>query len=425
MHMKSKTTGLYGWHVAHGANMIDFGEYKMPLWYPSGAKMEHLAVLRRAGIFDTSHMAVLTVSGAGAFEMLQGCFTKDLRCCVGQRRSPLVPGKCVYGAFLHEEGGVIDDALVYHLGEKRFMLVVNAGMGEEIRAHLTAHGSGGDMEITDHTDRVGKIDLQGVSAGHILRKVLARPEGVLKDMPYFSFKGHFEKTAHAKDPVTLVDGTPVLLSRTGYTGEFGFEIFLEPSRLGAVWELMLDAGDEYDLIPCGLAARDSLRTGAMLPLSHQDIGHWPFVHHPWPFALPYRSDRAGFTKAFIGGEALLNITQPNYTYAYVGDDLRKISGHHSAVVLNLKGVRIGHVLSCVTDMAIGRLNGRIYSISSPGKSACFQPKGLCCGFVRVNRKLDFGHTVYLKDGRREIRGTIVADIRPDRTARKPMREMLA
>jgi aminomethyltransferase len=424
MERQTKTTFLYGWHMTHGANMANFGGYEMPLWYPSGVKHEHLAVLTQAGIFDTSHMAVLTVKGSNAFELLQYCFTKDLSACVGKNKTPLKPGNCVYGAFLNNRGEAIDDTIVYQLQQSRYMLVVNAGMGATIAQHLVAHKDGRKVDIEDLTDKVGKMDIQGPLSTRILGKILAAPEKVFEGMSYFSFKGDHDGTSPLADAVRLTDGVPILLSRTGYTGEFGFEIFVNPAHLVQLWLRLLEAGRDLGITPCGLAARDSLRAGAVLPLSHQDIGPWLFINNPWPFTLPFNDEGTGFTKNFIGADALLNIAQPEFTYAFVGSDLRKVSTEDPALVLDSKGNEIGAVLTCATDMGIGFHGGRIYSVASPDKPEGFDPKGLSCGFVKVKSKLALGETIELKDRRRKIKVTIVDDIRPDRTARRPIRDMI-
>ena len=186
-----KKTPLNQWHRARGANMAVFGGYEMPLWYPSGVKSEHCAVITHAGLFDTSHMAVILVSGTGAYALLQQCFTRDLNACVGKDASPLFAGRCVYGIFLDAEGNTIDDAIVYRLSDDRFMIVVNAGMGATIAAHLRTYTGDMKTDITDMTDRVGKCDLQGPLAAKILSKVLAAPDAIFNQMPYFSFKGYF------------------------------------------------------------------------------------------------------------------------------------------------------------------------------------------------------------------------------------------
>ena len=418
-----KRTELNGWHRDQGANMANFGGYDMPLWY-SSVKNEHLAVLNGAGVFDTSHMAAVTVAGSGAADLLQHCFTNDLDACMGPSKKPLSPGRCVYGAFLDENGQTIDDAIVFYVAADSYMVVINAGMGKAVADHLRHNLGGRNASITDLSDRLGKMDIQGPAAAKILGGVLADPQTVFTGMPYFSFKGHFDPASPLADAVRLDDGTPILLSRTGYTGEFGFEIFLAPNRIQALWERLLEAGRSYDIKPCGLAARDSLRAGAVLPLSHQDIGPWPFIHNPWPFALPYNADQTGFTKEFIGGRALLETAYQKYTLPFAGYDLRKVSTHDPAEVSDADDKPIGTVLTCATDMAIGRHENRIYSIGSPDKPENFQPRGLCCGFVNTSGRLVPGQTIFLKDKRRKIKVEIVDDIRPNRTARLALSKFL-
>lgn len=420
-----KATKLHEWHLAQGAKMADFGGYEMPLWYTTGPREEHLAVLRKVGIFDTSHMAVILISGSGAFDLLQVCFTKDLQRCIGKSNSPLSPGNCTYGAFLNDYGEVIDDSIVYQIGPDLYMAIVNAGMGDPVSKHLRAHGGVRAVEITDLTDQLGKIDVQGPLAALVVQKILAKPQEVLEGMPYFNFKGYFDAKSPYADAVRLVDGTPIMLSRTGYTGEFGFEIFVASEGNVKLWNMVLEAGKEFDIQPCGLAARDSLRTGATLPLSHQDIGDWPFINNPWPFTLPYKAHQTGFTKDFIGRTALERATSSEYTYPFAGYDVRKVEVHNGkAVVLDEGSNEIGVVLTCVTDMGIGRHGGRIYSIASPEKPDGFIPQGLSCGFVKVKTTLSPGDVVSLRDARRAIKVEIVRDIRPDRTARSPMKLML-
>jgi len=423
--MPLKTTPLHGRHTALGAHMADFGGYHMPVWYPTGAKAEHLAVVQSAGLFDTNHMAVVSVRGRDAFALLQWTFTKDLERCVGASKRPLSRGRCVYGAFLNQRGEALDDSIVYRLSDEEFLVVVNAGMGAPVAAHLQEQAGSRSVEIVDLTDRLGKMDIQGPLAGKILARILADPEAAFSGMAYFSFKGHFDPLHPDAHKVTLRDGTPILLSRTGYTGEFGFEIFLAPDRVEALWDALLEAGQEDGLLPCGLAARDSLRAGAVLPLSHQDIGPWPFLHHPWDFALPFNEDKTGFTKDFLGARALLDLDTPEYTKPFVGFDLRKLTDPHEAQVLDGEGNVLGTVLTCVTDMAIGRVGDRIYSVTSPDKPEDFQPRGLSCGFVKISRDLPAGTPLVLRDRRRSIRVELADDIRPNRTARRPIQQMLA
>jgi len=405
--------------------MADFAGYEMPLWYPAGPKEEHLAVLTKVGVFDTCHMAVILISGSGALDLLQRCFTKDLERCIGKRNAPMSPGKCTYGAFLDDRGEVIDDSIIGQLGPDLYMAVVNAGMGGDVSSHLKQNRNGRVVEIIDLTDQVGKIDVQGMMAAPVVQKLMANPDHVFDRLPYFSFKGHFDPKSECADAVRLRDGTPILLSRTGYTGEFGFEIFVASDHTVELWQEIIEAGETSGIQPCGLAARDSLRAGAVLPLSHQDIGSWPFINHPWPFALPYNTERTGFTKDFIGKSALEQVTSPEYTYAFAGYDVRKVPVHEgNPVVLDLAGHEIGVILTCVSDMSIGRHNNKIYSVLSPDKPEGFIPLGLSCGFIKIRRPLAPGDIVLLKNGKREIKGEIVQDIRPDRTARAPLNVML-
>ncbi len=421
MSTDKKHTPLFDWHVQHGANMVEFGDYVMPVWY-SSAKDEHLAVVQHAGLFDTSHMAAVRVFGPGAFELLQWCFTRNLTCCVGKDNGPLTPGKCVYGAFLDEHGHAVDDSIVYKVADEEYLVVVNAGMGGVIAAHLDANKKNLDVRLVDLTDKLGKIDIQGPASIRIMQKLLESPEAAFDKLTYFSFKGHFDPASPIAGEARLKDGTPLLLSRSGYTGEVGFEIFVEGQHNVRVWNLLIEAGKEHGLIACGLAARDSLRTGAVLPLSHQDIGHWLYTRHPWPFALPLNPS-GGFTKPFLGSAAIQQANDAPYTLTFVGHDLRKIDTH-TAVVRDEQGRELGTVLTCATDMAIGRHDGRIYSIASPNKPEGLKIGGLSCGFVKVNQNLAPGTTIELKDARRSIKVTVETDVRPDRTARKALKSFL-
>jgi len=422
--MGTKKTPLYDWHAGQKANIVEFGDYLMPVWYGS-SKDEHMAVVTHAGLFDTSHMAVVRVHGTGAFDLLQWCFTRNLHACVGKDNAPISPGKCVYGAFLDDHGHAIDDSIVYKVADAEYVVVVNAGMGGAIAAHLEANAKAKslDARMTDMTDTLGKIDIQGPAAVKIMQRVLATPEKVFEKLTYFSFKGHFDPASAFAGDARFLDGTPLLLSRSGYTGEVGFEIFVGREHTVKVWNLLMDAGKDFGLIACGLASRDSLRTGAVLPLSHQDIGHWPFLHHPWPFALPFNAAGDGFTKAFLGSAALDTSSDAPWTLTFVGNDLRKIDTH-GAVVRDAQGNDIGTVLTCATDMAIGRHEGRIYSVASANKPADLQIRGLCAGFIKVNAKLAPGTVVELKDNKRALKVIIETDVRPDRTARKALANFL-
>jgi aminomethyltransferase len=239
-------------------------------------------------------------------------------------------------------------------------------------------------------------------------------------MPYFSFKGNFNENEFGASDVRLLDNTPILLSRSGYTGEFGFEIFLTPDQVFLLWTNLLSAGNDIGILPCGLAARDSLRAGACLPLSHQDIGDWKFIRHPWEFALPFSSNKTAFTKNFIGSDALLDNDHDPYIYPFVGDSLRKVSANENTRVLDNNKNDIGKVLTCATDMGITWHKNKILSVNSKDLPEDIKIKGISCGFIMVSEPQTPGTKLLLQEGKRKIKATVVTDVRPDRTARQKL-----
>jgi aminomethyltransferase len=419
---ENKRTPLFDWHVSQSATFSVFHGWDMPLWYSAGAKKEHISAIITAGMFDTSHMGAIAISGRDAFDLLQRCFSKDLRTCLEGGKAPLRSGRCVYGVFLNERGETIDDAILYQLKKEHYLLAVNSGMSPAVAGHLRRYSEGRAVDVTDITDQMAKIDLQGPKSARILAKILQQHDSVLSDMVYFSFKGGFEDSSGFSG-IPVSGGQEIMVSRTGYTGEIGFELLVNPSDALPVWETLLAAGKDDNLLFCGLAARDSLRAGALLPLSQQDIGPWPYINHPWQFTLPFNAEKSRFTKQFIGDVVLQLRDTADYTLAFAGYDPRKVSVQ-DAVVLDANGERIGAVLTCVADLAIGRVDNRIYSLASPDKPEGFNPLGLCCGFVKVHDRLPPGARVTLQDKRRKIPADVVADIRPNRTARRPMRDFL-
>lgn len=400
-----KKTVLHSRHVDLGALMSPFAGWDMPLWYPAGAVKEHLAVVTAAGLFDTSHMDVFFICGDGAQTFLDHAFTRDL--------SGVRENRALYGAFLSENGHCIDDAVLYPLAGGRFAVVSNAGMGSVLVNHLRALPGGDRLDIAEPAERLAKLDVQGPRAPGIVKTLLA-DKTLFEAFPYFSFKGDFDL---ARTTVSINGGMPVLLSRSGYTGEAGFEIFCSLADAGALWDTLLRVGAEAGIVTCGLAARDSLRTGAVLPLSHQDIGPWPFINHPWTFALPF-GEGGGFTKSFVGSAAL-DPAKTEHTLPFVGFDQRRVESHDARVLHG--GKDIGCVATIVSDMAMGRLPDKsIMALSVADRPADWKPRGLACGFIRVSEKLAPGEQVTLKDKRREIAVEIAADIRPGRTARKKL-----
>lgn len=374
-----KETVLFQMHKDLGANLAEFGGYNMPLWYKS-AKDEHINVIRNVGIFDTSHMALFTLKGENVMNLLNRAFSRGI--------TDLKIGRAVYGIFRTEHNHVIDDAVLYKRDDSSYFIVVNAGMSEIVIDHLTSFNFK-NINVTNYMDKLGKIDIQGPKSLMLMERLFGSE--LFDKFPYFSFKGFF------------LDGD-ILISRSGYTGEFGFELYVEKDRAVELWNKILETGGDLDIKPCGLASRDSLRVGAGLPLSHQDIGEWEFVNTPWDFAVSENT-----------------ISNTEYTYAYVGFDVRKL--HDGTGDVKINNEVIGSVLSCVTEVSIIRVDSEILSISSKQFPVGTKVKGLVAGFLKVNRKLDIKNIVILSDSKRELKVEIVDNIRPDRTARKAIKNI--
>ena len=239
-----KTTPLHDQHVALGARMAPFGGWIMPIQY-SGIVEEHLHTRQAAGLFDICHMGEFKVKGPRA--------AKDLDAVITAPVGTLKPGRCRYGFLLDESGGVLDDLITYRLADDEFMLVVNAGTAGNDKAWIEARLSPGTC-LEDLSVGTAKLDLQGPRAGDVLRQVTDTP---LELMKYFSFvKG-------------VVCGCEVLISRTGYTGEYGFELYAASSSAVYMWQKLLT---DNRVRPIGLGARDTLRLEAGLPLYGHELG---------------------------------------------------------------------------------------------------------------------------------------------------------
>jgi aminomethyltransferase len=225
--------------------MVDFGGWDLPQQY-SSIRDEHLAVRTVAGVFDLSHMGRLDVRGAGAFEFLQGLLTNDV--------STVQPGRAQYTLLCREDGGILDDLVIYRRAEDDFLVVVNASNRAKDVAWMRSRLPAG-VVLDDRTHDVSLIAFQGPRAESLL------PAGGidLAGLPYFGF-GQGE-----------IDGVPALISRTGYTGEDGFELFVPAERAVEVWRAVLEAGRSAGVLPCGLGARDACRLEAGLRLYGNDM----------------------------------------------------------------------------------------------------------------------------------------------------------
>ncbi len=238
-----KHTPLYEFHRTHG-KIVEFAGYEMPIWYTSTME-EHMAVRNRAGIFDVSHMGRVDVTGPDAARFVESLFP------TGIGKQP--KGKSVYTLLLNERAGIVDDLIVLKVDEGKYLLVINAACREKDLRHMEKIGAGLNFKIDDITEATTMIAVQGPSAVEALQPLTPLP---LAEMKRFT---------HA---FSTVMGIPTIITRTGYTGEDGFEIIVHDASSGAmgVWEALMKGAT-----PCALGARDSLRLEAGLPLYGSDM----------------------------------------------------------------------------------------------------------------------------------------------------------
>ncbi|HKK08499.1 MAG TPA: glycine cleavage system aminomethyltransferase GcvT [Gemmatimonadota bacterium] len=245
-----RRTPLYDEHVRLGAKLVPFGGFAMPVQYPSGIRAEHEAVRSAAGLFDVSHMGEFRVEGPGAVELVSHLTTNDpARLSVGQAQ---------YSTMCGEDGGVLDDLVVYRLGEELFRLVVNAAniAGDWEHVAGVASRAGFEAELSNRSEEIALLALQGPRAEAILAPLASVS---LEPIGFYRF-------AEGQ-----VDGVPSVISRTGYTGEDGFELYLDAGDAAGVWRRLLEAGQEEGLVPAGLGARDTLRLEMGYALYGNDI----------------------------------------------------------------------------------------------------------------------------------------------------------
>lgn len=242
--MSEKKTCLYDKHLAAGAKMVPFGGFEMPIQY-SGITEEHNAVRLACGIFDVSHMGEVEVMGADAERYVQHIFTNDVT------DAPI--GKIYYGMMLYPDGGTVDDLLVYKMGDNHFFLVINAANIDKDVEWMQTQAAEFDVKVENKSDYYGQIAIQGPKA----EAVLARALGLSgEDLAFYTFK------------VAVAAGVTVIVSRTGYTGEDGFEIYGDHDYIRHAWDALM--ADE-EVLPCGLGCRDTLRFEVGLPLYGNEL----------------------------------------------------------------------------------------------------------------------------------------------------------
>ena len=277
-------TPLYDRHVALGGRMVDFGGWDLPQQYTS-IRDEHLAVRKAAGLFDVSHMGRFRVTGADAFDFLQRVVTNDLR--------RIKCGLAQYNLLCNEAGGIVDDVIVYW-GDEGFLVVVNASNRDKDLAWMQEHAPAG-VTVEDRTLELALVALQGPRAEALI------PSSGLHDLPYFGFRPG------------EVAGVTAMISRTGYTGEDGFEIFVAADRVGEVWDAILQKGRPAGVLPAGLGARDAARLEAALRLYGNDMDE---TVNPYEAGLGWavKLDKG----EFVGREALARVRQQGPSRTLIG-----------------------------------------------------------------------------------------------------------
>ena len=335
-----QTTCLYESHLALGAKMSPFAGFMMPIQY-SGIVEEHLAVRQHVGMFDVSHMGEIFVKGPDAEAFVNHIFTNEIR--------GYEPGKVLYGIMCYPDGGTVDDLLVYreYLAD-HFLLVVNASNIDKDFAWIQEQSKGFDVRLDNASDRIGQIAVQGPEAEKTVIDVLGFMEAA--DLAFYTFCD------------VEYNGERLILSRTGYTGEDGFELYTTPENTVEIWDKLLKAG----VVPCGLGCRDTLRFEAGLPLYGDELS---------PEISPVMAGLGMFCKLekdFIGRDALAGQKAGNLQQKLVGIEIEdKAIPRNGYPVLLEDGTQVGtvttgyHSISLDKSVCFALVNKEYSALDTP------------------------------------------------------------
>jgi glycine cleavage system T protein (aminomethyltransferase) len=327
-----KRTPLYDRHVAMGARVVEFGGWEMPVQY-SGIVEEHNAVRNAAGLFDISHMGEIEVKGPNALAFLQHVATYDVA-SIGE-------GQANYSLLCRPDGGIVDDIFIYNLPDG-YLVVVNASNIEKDFAWMLDNLAGCDVVLTNISDHASMLALQGPKAEAILAKAA---DGDAASLPF-----------HGVTTGMLLGDIPAIIARTGYTGEDGFELFVDDDNVERLWDGLLDLGRADGLKPCGLGARDSLRFEACLPLYGHEIDD---------DINPYEAKLGWVVKLdkgeFVGGETLRQVKQSGVARKLAGFEMigRGIA-RGGYEIRSVDGERIGYVTTGMPSPMLGKNLGLGY-----------------------------------------------------------------
>ncbi|MDV3752169.1 glycine cleavage system aminomethyltransferase GcvT [Elizabethkingia anophelis] len=311
-----KRTALFDKHVSLGAKIVPFAGFEMPVQY-SGVTEEHFAVREKAGMFDVSHMGQFFIEGPGSKELLQKVTTNNV--------DALEDGKAQYSCLPNENGGIVDDLIVYKIADEKYFVVVNASNIDKDWNHISKYNTFG-AKMTNASDDMSLIAIQGPKATEILQKLTDTP---LADIPYYNF------TIGA-----VADVQDVIISNTGYTGSGGFEIYFKNENAVKLWDALTEAGEEFGMIPCGLASRDTLRLEKGFCLYGNDIDD---TTSPIEAGLGWITK---FDKDFVSKDVFAKQKEEGISRKLVGFEMQeKAIPRHDYEVVDAEGNIIGKVTS--------------------------------------------------------------------------------
>lgn len=318
-----KETCLHDRHLALGAQMTPFGGFDMPIQY-EGIVEEHNAVRNACGVFDVSHMGEVLISGPDAQRYVNHIFSNDI--------NAITPGKILYGMMLNANGGTVDDLLVYKRADDDYFLVINAANIDKDVAWIMSNAEGYDVTIEHLSDSLGELAVQGPEAEAVMEEVLGIQ---CKELEFYTFKE------------SLLDGKHVLVSRTGYTGEDGFEIYADHDTIRSLWDALMESGR---VKPCGLGCRDTLRFEVGLPLYGDELAD---------DISPVEAGLTMFVKLdkeeFIGKEAIMKQKAEGAPRKSVGLELfDRAIPRHGYEVLNDADEVVGYVTTGYRGISVDK-----------------------------------------------------------------------
>lgn len=321
MEQECQKTCLHDRHVALGALMSPFAGFDMPIQY-AGITEEHNAVRQHVGVFDVSHMGEVRVSGPDAYKFVSHIFVNDV--------TGAPDGQIFYGMMCYENGGTVDDLLVYKVNDQEYFLVINASNIDKDVAWIRQNAEGFDVKIEDQSPYYGEVAVQGPEAEAAMENILGIE---VKDIPFYNFK------------TFNLDGEEVIVSRTGYTGEDGFEVYGSHDFTRKVWDKLMEGGVQ----PCGLGCRDTLRFEVGLPLYGDELS---------ADITPIEASLSMFVKLdkpeFIGKEALAAQKANGVKRRIVGLELEGNAIPRHGYPVEVNGEQVGEVTTGYRSISTGK-----------------------------------------------------------------------